>query len=162
MTAGRQPRFLVTTVAAVSLLAASCSSGSGSGADRPLTTARHGSSTTSTAAGTARATPTTAAPASTAAPPASPPGYGSAREAAAHLLETWRAGDRAGASAAADPAAVDALFAVPVGAVTERGCDTGEFDTSSCQYRAAGGGLQLDMERHPPGWVVSGARFSPT
>jgi hypothetical protein len=89
-------------------------------------------------------------------------GSGSPREAATHLLDAWRAGDRGAAGRFAEPGAVAALFVVPTGPVTDRGCDTGEFDTSSCQYKVSGGGLQLDMERRPIGWVVSAAEFSPT
>lgn len=88
-------------------------------------------------------------------------GWPTAGEAARHLLTAWRAADRGNASQGAEPPAVDGLFAVPRGPVVDRGCDTGEFDTSGCQYRVAGGGLQLNMERRPQGWVVTEAVFTP-
>ena len=133
--------------------------GSSSGTDRPAGTRASRSTVPATTTAPAATTPTTPTSAS---PPTTPVGYPSARDAATHLLDAWRAGDRVAAARGADPVAVAMLFAVPVGQVVDRGCDTGEFDTSSCQYKVGGGGLQLDMERRPAGWAVSGARFSPT
>lgn len=90
-----------------------------------------------------------------------PVGFPTARDAASHLLDAWRGGNRDEALRGTDRAAVDAMFAVPVGPVVERGCDTGEFGTSGCQYKVAGGGLQLNMDKRPAGWVVAEALFSP-
>jgi len=140
------------------------SDGSGAGtkpSHRPSTT-HAGRSQTSAPRST-----TTAQPAKTEPPPTTPPttrftiGFSTPRAAANHLLGAWRAGNRDDASHGTDPAALDAMFAVPVGPVVERGCDTGEFTTSGCQYKAAGGGLQLNMDKGPAGWVVHEALFTP-
>src|SRR5687767_883617 len=93
------------------------------------------------------ALPTTAPPPTTAPvvtlPPktaAFPPAPQPTPEAAASIaIAAWRAGDRAAADQVATAAAADALFAVPVGRASGRGCNQGGTDPTYCVYRTDAG-----------------------
>lgn len=54
------------------------------------------------------------------------------------------------------------MFAIPVGSLNTRGCDSGEFGTSTCVYRLLTNQheITIDMTRQPVGWVVSDVQYS--
>jgi hypothetical protein len=111
-------------------------------------------------------TSTTAAPSTTVAPTTPPgpaTGFPTNEAAANHLIDAWKAGDRAGAAQGATADAVTTMFTVPVGPLNVRGCDAGEFDTSSCVYRVLSNQyeLKLDLDKQANGWVVSHVSYSP-
>jgi hypothetical protein len=112
----------------------------------------------------ASTTTTTAAPATTAAPtttaaPAKTP-QATPDQAAAAFVTAWTAGDRAGASAVADAAAVDALFAHPAVAVEQRGCNAPLSGMADCAYGIGRKGLLVVTTRGGDGgWTVSAASY---
>ncbi len=126
----------------------------GCGGDGPSSAPR---STTTTGATTAS---TTTVPSTTASTTTAPPGpalaFPAPREAIDHLVDAWRAGDRAAALAGAELPAVDALFAQPSDGYDLYGCDSGEFSTSTCNFRnrSTGGYAQVTAKQGPGGWVV--------
>jgi hypothetical protein len=126
----RRPRLLVA-VAALALGA--CSSGD----DDPAVSAA--TTTPSTTSTTLAATTT---PATVAAPVQTP--LPSGREAIDALLAAWEAGDRASALLVASTEAVDALFAVPVEGRDDRGCNSGNINTTiQCVFRLPSGELSV-------------------
>jgi len=77
---------------------------------------------------------TASTPAST--EPSRPTAFtGAARDAVNELKAAWEAGDRGRAATIAPGAVVEALFVVPPDGFEIQGCDTGEFDTSTCTFR---------------------------
>jgi hypothetical protein len=141
-------RLAVLFMAAVLLVA--CSGGS-DGADPPSTT-----STTPTTA--AKTTTSTTKTTTTAAPGAGPTqGFSSARAAIDHFVAAWQAGDEAGAQTGASAIAVHNVFTQPGPGFALYGCDTGEFVTSTCNYRnrATNGYASITAEKAPIGWIVS-------
>ena len=87
-----------------------------------------------TTAPSTEATTTSTAPTTTA--PSAPTAFtAQAADAVNELKAAWEAGDQARARAIAPGDVVDALFAVPAGGFEVYGCDTGEFETSTCNYR---------------------------
>jgi hypothetical protein len=143
-------RRLAVLAMAVALLGA-CSNGSDH-ADRPST-----SSTTTTAAKTTTSTKTTktTTTASTVAGPTQ--GFSSARAAIDHFVAAWQAGDKAGAQTGATAIAVHNVFTQPGAGFALYGCDTGEFATSTCNYRdrATQGYASITAEKAPIGWIVT-------
>ncbi|MCU1454012.1 MAG: hypothetical protein JWN46_2158 [Acidimicrobiales bacterium] len=113
------------------------------------TTARVPSTTTTTAL----VTTTTAAPPKV--------GFPTPRAALEHLLGALPSNDRVGAAQGAEPAAVDALFALQGKALRIYQCDTAEFMTSGCTIRAADGTGQVNMAKRPEGWIVTSLFWSP-
>ncbi|WP_106402108.1 hypothetical protein [Actinocorallia populi] len=112
-------------------------------------------------AGTPPQTGTTAPPQTAA--PAAPAGitFGSAREAADHLITAWRSGDRNAALQAAGPNTVAKVFALPAPAAAGvEGCDPGsEAGDASyayrCHYLYEGGSSHLWINAHTAaGWRV--------
>lgn len=68
----------------------------------------------------------------------------SGREAIDAVLGAWEAGDRAAALLVASTEAVDALFAVPVEAREDRGCNSGNVNTTiQCVFRLPSGELSV-------------------
>ena len=67
------------------------------------------------------------------------------KDAANHLYEAWKAGDRAKALQAATQRAVDALFSRPFNAASFRGCDEPDQLGADCSYRYEGGGLVIHV-----------------
>jgi hypothetical protein len=147
------------------ILAAGCSSGGAQAgpAPAPATSA----STPTTGVTTTVAPPTAASSTSTTLlPPAPQP---SPDQAAAQMIGSWAAGDRAGAAAVATPTAVDQLFAAPypgAGLAIPRGCSAA-FTPIVCTYGPPGGGsasdsiYQLSVAQSPKGWYVSSVTVLP-
>ena len=90
-------------------------------------------------------------------------GFPTNEQAADHLLNAWKAGDHAAAAQGATAGAVATMFTVPVGQLNVRGCDAGEFDTSSCVYRVLSNQweLQINLSKQANGWIVSDVSYSP-
>jgi hypothetical protein len=124
-----------------------------------------GGPTTTTGSTTTGSTTTTEAPrtpSETSVPrrPAGPTaGQGSARAAIDLLVAAWIAHDQITAGTVATEEAVQALFAQPPDGYVLYGCDTGEFDTSTCNFRnrATAGYASLTAEKAPIGWIVTSA-----
>ena len=115
----------------VALALGACTSDDGGAIDEGAIVA-----TTATTATTVLATTTTAAPLLTPLP--------TGREAIDAVLGAWEAGDRAAALLVASAEAVDALFAVPVEAREDRGCNSGNVNTTiQCVFRLPSGELQV-------------------
>ena len=82
--------------------------------------------------------------------------------AAGQIYGAWKSDDKDNAKVVAEPAAIDALWAVPAGDYTPyRGCDTGEFDTSGCLFRGDPGTIQFELEQRNDRWIVTSVVFSP-
>lgn len=125
----RRPLVLVAVAA---LAFGACSSDDDDPSVAVATTAP-GATTTTTAVAT---TTTAAGPVQTPLP--------SGREAIDALLAAWEAGDRAAALLVASSEAVDALFAVPVEARDDRGCNSGNINTTiQCVFRLPSGELSV-------------------
>jgi hypothetical protein len=117
-------------VVLVALALGACTSDDGGAIDEGSVVA------TTTTATTVPATTTTAAPIQTPLP--------TGREAIDAVLGAWEAGDRASALLVASTEAVDALFAVPVEAREDRGCNSGNVNTTiQCVFRLPSGELQV-------------------
>ena len=67
------------------------------------------------------------------------------------------AGDRAAAQTGATAEAGDNVFTQPGAGFGLYGCDTGEFDTSTCNFRnrATHGYVSITAEKAPVGWIVT-------
>jgi hypothetical protein len=132
-------------------LLAACSGGTDQGADRPSTTTSSTTSTAPTTTSTSKATRTTT--------PVTGPteGFGSARAAIDHFVAAWQAGDKASAQSGATAVAVSNVFTQPGPGFALYGCDTAEFDTSTCNYRnrATQGYASITAEKAPVGWIVT-------
>lgn len=92
------------------------------------------------------------------APPAGPTEFAAeARHAMEELKAAWEAGDQDRARRIAPSDAVDALFTVAPSGYEIYGCDTGEFETSTCNYRNRGTGsfIVVTADRRPEGWQVA-------
>jgi|SRR4051794_12239784 hypothetical protein len=143
-------RLAVLAMAAAVLVA--CSGGSGD-ADPPST-----STTATTPTTAAKTTTSTTKTTATVAPGAGPTqGFGSARAAIDHFVAAWQAGDKAGAQTGASAIAVHNVFTQPGPGFALYGCDTGEFVTSTCNYRnrATNGYASITAEKAPIGWIVT-------
>lgn len=106
--------------------------------------------TTAETTGSTESTPPTA--------PAAPTGYtAEARDAVNELKAAWETGDQDRARAIAPADVVDALFAVPPDGFEVQGCDTGEFATSTCNFRnrATEAFIVVDSARSDAGWQIT-------
>lgn len=106
--------------------------------------------------GSASTDTTSTAPTTTA--PSTPTAHtAAARDAVNELKAAWEAGDRPRAAAIAPGDVVDALFAVPPGGFEVYGCDTGEFDTSTCNLRnrSTEAFIVVTAARSAAGWQIS-------
>ncbi len=145
-------RHLTVGVLLVSLLGAlaGCSDDGAGGA---------ASSTTSSTTTTTSTEPTTATTGTTApSEPSRPTAFtAEARDAANELKAAWDEGDQDRARAIAPGEVVDALFPIPPDGFEVYGCDTGEFETSTCSYRnrSTGAYITVTSTRTEPGWQVS-------
>ncbi len=108
--------------------------------------------------------PTTASTASTdpeasTEPASSPPTAftSQAADAVNELKAAWETGDQARARAIAPGEVVDALFAVPADGFEVYGCDSGEFETSTCNFRnrATEAFIVVTAARSDAGWQVA-------
>ena len=144
------------TAIAVALCAAAvlgaCSGGAEEGGDGPTTT-----STTTSTPSTPTSTPGTEG--GTSAPSGDGPsrGFGSARLAIDHFVAAWMADDQATARTGATAEAVRNVFTQPGAGYALYRCDTGEFDTSTCNLRnrATHGYASITAEKAPIGWIVT-------
>lgn len=140
-------------VAAVVVALGAC----GQGDDEATST----SGSTTTPSTTAPASPSSAPPApSTTAPPTVPEPtrtFPDPQAAVEALVDAWRAGDSATALQGATAESVTNLFSQPPDGFELYGCDSGEFETSTCNYRnrSTGGYAQITAEKRPAGWVVA-------
>lgn len=159
-------RLAVMTIVGLGLAvsAPGCSSKSDGGSSAPRTKTSLAPPATLDATSTtdaSGATSTTAAPTTASPPP--PAGAATPELAAQRLYDTWKAGDRDGASGVAEPTAVDGIWsAAPGDYRIYSGCDTGEFNDSGCLFRGDAGTIQVTMERRGDAWVVIEAFFAET
>ncbi|HEX7133514.1 MAG TPA: hypothetical protein VF228_13130 [Iamia sp.] len=101
-------------------------------------------------------TTVTTAPAST--EPSTPTAFTTeAADAVNELKAAWETGDQARARAIAPGDVVDALFLVPPDGFEVQGCDTGEFDTSTCTFRnrATEAFIVVSAARSEAGWQIA-------
>ena len=135
-------RWLAVGATTVALALGACSGGDDGAVEAPFDPPADptGGSTTTTAVvilDDPAATVTSAAPAAQTPLP-------SGREAIDAVLAAWSAGDRPAALRVASAEAVDALFAVPVDATEDRGCNRGNVNTAiQCVFRLPSGELQV-------------------
>jgi hypothetical protein len=132
------------SLAAVAVVLALSSCGSGKRAPSPATSVVT-TSVPSTTTSLAPSTTTT----STTTPPAGGPyaTFATPDAAATFLVAAWKKGDRGLAAQAATPAAVNALFAQPYppGGPEHRGCNAGLGGLASCFYRVGQSGLSMQL-----------------
>jgi hypothetical protein len=151
----RRPAALVAGLALAGLvLLGACSADDGDDADTgpeaslippesaAAETTTESSTSTSTEPTTTASTPTAFAP--------------SPREAIDRLKAAWEAGDQATALALAPAEAVDQLFALPADGFETYGCDTGEFETSTCSFRnrSTEAFIVVTAVRSDAGWQI--------
>jgi len=109
----------------------------------------------------AEATPSSAettASTSAATEPSTPTAFtAEAVDAVNELKAAWEAGDRARAAAIAPGAVVEALFVVPPDGFEVQGCDTGEFETSTCNFRnrSTEAFIVVTSARTDAGWQIA-------
>ena len=144
----RRTALLVVLAA---LVLAGCS-GSDGGADGSTTSTTR-STTSTNEKGTGSATTGTSAPQGD----GPTQGFDSARAAIDHFVGAWAANDKAAAQTGATAAAVQNVFTQPGAGFALYGCDTGEFVTSTCNYRnrATNGYASITAEQAPIGWIVT-------
>lgn len=147
-------------VTAVALALIGC--GSDDGVDESATTGETGLiDPTSTEAGPATSPddsdPTASEPPGSTAPTRPTAFTDLAADAVNELRAAWEAGDEARARAIAPGDVVEALFAVPADGFEVYGCDTGEFETSTCNFRnrATGVFIVVSAQRQPEGWQIA-------
>ncbi|QYG93341.1 hypothetical protein HC251_13510 [Iamia sp. SCSIO 61187] len=159
--ATRRPAALLAGLALVGVVAlGACAADDGDdaepGPDASLIPPESAQAETTTGSSTSTATePTTTATTTTASTPtAFAP---SAREAIDGLKTAWEAGDQAGARALAPGEVVDQLFAVPADGFETYGCDTGEFETSTCNFRnrSTEAFIVVTAARTDAGWQIA-------
>lgn len=154
----RRSRAGLAVAGVAVLLVAGC--GGDDGSADPTTSTSTSTSTeavdpTASTAPTAADTPTTAPPDTVSGPTAF---TATAADAVDELKAAWEAGDRPRAAAIAPGEVVDALFAVPAAGFEVYGCDTGEFPTSTCDYRnrSTGTFIKVGAKRTDgQGWQIS-------
>ena len=164
MLRGGRPRpHLVRRVAAGVVALSLGLAGVGCGDDGDGDDAGPTTESTSTTAATTETVPPTdpGTVTTTSTPPAQPSGPSAftaeARDAVNELKAAWQDGDEARARAIAPAEVVDALFPIPPDGFEVYGCDTGEFDTSTCSYRNRSTGVYITVSsaRSEQGWRVA-------
>ncbi len=80
-----------------------------------------------------------------------------AADAVNELEAAWETGDQARARAIAPGEVVDALFLVPPDGFEIYGCDSGEFETSACNFRNRGteAFITVTAQRSDAGWQIA-------
>ncbi len=146
----RRTSTSLLVAAAIALALIGCASGDDEPSGGDGTTTAPASSSTTASTTTTSTAPETSAPSEPTAV------TDEAADAANELLAAWRAGDQARARAIAPGEVVDALFLVAPEGYGIYGCDTGEFEFSSCNLRnrATGGYINVSMIRTDGGWQV--------
>ncbi len=146
----RRPVLLAAPLLVAAALLAGCGGGS-DGGDEAGTTTTEAPTTTGPAETTASSEPPPTGP-------SQPTAYTvEARDAVNELKAAWEAGDPDRARAIAPGDVVDALFLVPSGGFEVYGCDTGEFPTSTCNFRNRGSGafIVVSAARSDQGWQIT-------
>lgn len=149
-------RWLAVTAIALVVGVAGAGCGDGGDDEAGPTTSSTTVTTTETVPPTDPGTVTTAS--TVPAEPTQPTAFtAEARDAVNELKAAWEDGDQARARAIAPGEVVDALFPIPPDGFEVYGCDTGEFETSTCSYRnrATGAYITVTSTRTEPGWQVS-------
>lgn len=139
-------------VLVLALLGPGCSSDGGD--DRVASTTTSSATTGPPSTGVETATTGSTTPP----PPSEPTAFtAEARDAANELKAAWEEGDQGRARAIAPGEVVDALFPISPDGFEVYGCDTGEFDTSTCSYRnrSSGAYITVTSGRSEQGWQVS-------
>jgi hypothetical protein len=130
--------------------------GDDGGDDGATSTTTTSSTTTTTSTSIPSETPSTG---TTAPPePSRPTAFtAEARDAVNELKAAWEEGDDARARAIAPGDVVDALFPIAPDGFEVYGCDTGEFETSTCSFRNRSSGVYITVTstRSDQGWQVS-------
>lgn len=155
------PRRASRLAARLALAAALALAACGDGGPDPETRVGEGATTVTRDTTT---TTTTTSTASTTAPPSRPTAFtAQARDAVNELVAAWQAADGTRARAIAPGEVVDALFTLDPAGFTVYGCDTGEFDTSTCNLRnrATGAYVTVTTARSPQGWQVATVYVDP-
>jgi hypothetical protein len=139
-------------VVLAALVLGSCG-GSDEGSERSTTSTTTRSTTSTSEQGTGPATTGTSDPQGD----EPTQGFDSARAAIDHFVGAWTANDEAAAQTGATAVAVQNVFTQPGAGFTLYGCDTGEFDTSTCNYRnrATQGYASITAQKAPIGWIVT-------
>ena len=157
MSASRAASRLLVVAALVTVLAA-CSQSSNSGGQTKL-----GSPATVTTPASSATTSST----STVAPATTAPklvGQPTPDAAAQRLYDAWKANDKTTAATVATPDALAGMWATAPGDYAlYNHCDSGEFGTSGCLFRAPAtyATIQFNMERRGATWVVLDAVYMP-
>ncbi|NLV56909.1 MAG: hypothetical protein GXY13_15020 [Acidimicrobiales bacterium] len=151
-------RFAAAAAALALGLVAACG-GDDSAGTTTTTTSTSSTSSSTTASTEAATTSESTTPTTEAAPTAF---RDSAAGAVQELKEAWQGGDRNRALAIAPVGVVDELFALDPGGYETYGCDTGEFETSTCNYRSRSQGIQIAVtaRRTEPGWQIESIHVS--
>lgn len=139
---------------AAGLVLAGCGGDDGGADDGPDSSLIPPDSTEAVADPTTSTTST--APGSTA--PSAPTAHtAQAADAVNELKAAWEAGDQARARAIAPGDVVDALFLVPADGFEVYGCDSGEFETSTCNFRnrATEAFVVVTAQRSDAGWQIA-------
>lgn len=144
------------------VLSAAAFSGCGGSSDsaEPATTS---TSTTTTTTTSTPVRPTAKPGTTTTTAPVGPSLFSATpRGAVEQLVSAWRAGDRAAAARVADATAVRNIFTQPAGGFELYGCDSGEFTTSTCNYRnrSTAGYAQITADKQAAGWIVTAVYMS--
>jgi ABC-type transport system substrate-binding protein len=148
-------RILAAPLLALALLAG-C--GGGDGGDEASESSLIPPETTDASSTASTDSTTTASTAPTTTAPSTPTSFAdTARDAVNELKAAWEAGDQARARAIAPGDVVDALFLVPADGFEIYGCDSGEFETSGCNFRnrATEAFIQVTAVRSDAGWQIS-------
>lgn len=138
-------RVALVGAIALGVVAAGCSS---SAPSTPSTTTAAPATTTTTIA------PTTTEPSE------APERAATSAEAAARLVDAWKAKDRHAATMIADPLGVKGMFATPYEDIWLRSCTTDDsLPEGGCIYRTTSGLVQVNTEERDGGWVVSSVTY---
>lgn len=143
----------VALTLALALALAGCGGDDGGDDAGPETSLIPPASTESTTEPTTTAAETTGSSA-----PSVPTAHAAqAADAINELKAGWEAGDQARARAIAPGEVVDALFLVPPDGFEVYGCDSGEFETSTCNLRnrSTEAFIVVTATRTEPGWQVT-------
>lgn len=149
----RLPIRSLLAAVALALFAALASCSGGADTAATTTSSATGRSTTASTAATDPVTTAAALP---------KVAFPTRDEALDFIIGAWLANDPVGAQRIASADTVFQLFGQPYKGYAKYGCDTAEFDTSTCNYRnrSTGGYVSLYFEKGADGWVVDGVAIT--